>query len=71
MILTFFLAGFYYKNNPYQFEISFLGGLLGFSKTVFSKKEQMPLYFYPKYASLLNEDEKESKYYLHFLWFKF
>jgi len=65
-----FLAGFYYKNNPYQFEISFLGGLLGFSKTVFSKKEQMPLYFYPKYASLLNDDEKESKYYLHFLWFK-
>jgi hypothetical protein len=65
-----FFAGFHYKNNPYEFEFNFLGGLLGFSKTVVSKKEQIPLYFYPKYAQILDEKEKESKYNIYFLWFK-
>lgn len=65
-----FLLGLHYKNNPYHKEFTILGGLLGFSKIVYSKEDNLPLYFYPKYAKLLNEEEKVSKYYFHLFWLK-
>lgn len=65
-----FFLGFQYKANPNLFEFSFLGGLIGFSKITYEKNKNIPLYFYPKYSQLLSQEEKESKYYFHLLWFK-
>ncbi len=65
-----FFLGFHFKNSPYHFQIYILGGLLGFSKITYSKKENVSLYYYPNYANILGEEEKETKYYIHFLWFR-
>lgn len=65
-----FFLGFHYKDNPEIFEFTFLGGLFGFSKIVYEKNQNIPLYFYPKYSKLLSEEEKQTKYYFHLFWFK-
>ncbi|MCS7205742.1 MAG: hypothetical protein NZ853_08595 [Leptospiraceae bacterium] len=66
-----FFLGFHYKSNPYQWKFTFLGGLLGISKTKYSKRERVPLYLYPKYGALLTDEEKETDWDLHFLWLRF
>lgn len=65
-----FFLGFHYKDNPEIFEFTFLGGLFGFSKVIYEKGKNIPLYFYPKYSQLLSEEEKQTKYYFHLFWLK-